>query len=346
MPIGVLAFPIYWRNFTLRDLKFLLLFSVILATAIQTSSGLFELALLGIGPLIAVILRTMDLSELSQNAISLLLLILLLDALVAGFLTSGLRGGSILTKEPSHSARVFYTVLFIKSLIGRGSGWVGLCFGSIFLLINKSSSGLLFFLFYIGFLLFRRGFRSKAFVLGVSGSFLVFLAIFYVPIEYLSSLRFYQTVEAVIHLLAGTTSRDSVELAQYVGGRRLTQSIAGFMASSWNGVGLGESVTVFLGMARDAGFDIAKIGRIAERAQSPTSYFSQIAFEAGLLRFALCLVLIVYAFRPSKNQILTFLFAFFQLFFLSTTTTPFPWIFLGLSCNTYGVYCGRRGIGA
>jgi len=331
VPLGVLlASPKYLLEIGFFSKIFVSLYLILLVFHIQGTGGILELLKLSVGIVIFICFqRTSYINRF------LLLSILMLFMVDSALHMGGFRGGTWLTSEPSHSARAFYTFLFVYILYFQYNKAVIVVFGLVYLIANKSTSGALFFIFILFFMYYKK-FNIRAFIRLVV--VLMVLIAVSLSIDSFKNSRFVDGIARLGMLVTLVENNESLAFALTQGGsRRLSQSIAGFYVSGLFGHGLGVSNELFKSTTEGTEIDLNEVKRLEDLNVAPTSYASQITFEAGWIAFLVLFAFLYSSFvgMYTKARLLVGGFGFLQLLLFSTTTTPFPWIFMGIACNRF-----------
>ena len=333
-PLGIILVPLTRQFVFLKKELLAMLFLVIaLLLSVKNYSSLFELCKLMIGPLALIYFKNIDLHSEYFKKIALIVLgIYFFEGLLS--LRYGFSGRSVtfLTQEPSHSARAFYSFLIVCYLCNQRIATKLIITGFIFLILNKSMSAVIFYFFFLTLLVINYGLYRR-FILWVIPLVLVFSGFLYQ--SSFQDMRFVEGMRRVFSYESLVERGDnSASILTYIGSRRLSQSLAGFMTSDWYGKGLGQSADLFFLDTQGGVIDLTTVSRLSSLEVNPTSYSSQLAYEAGILSLIplFLLLLVVYKIRLN-NSLLFFSFGVFQLMLFSTTTSIFPWLFIGLAAN-------------
>lgn len=326
-PFGALITPFY--RISSRDKIYFGLLAIIIATGINDFTSVKEAALLLLGPSVFLLMKNITLRDENSfdNIIKFTMIILTIDAIFLGF--SGLRGGTYLTLEPSHSARLFYSLIIFRLIISATR--TNVFWMLVFLFANKSMFAALFTLIYLNYLFFYQAtFKQKMQILSIFVTTVTLLM--------LSNIenRFTRHFSTVFKLVQTSDVADLVFLSNAIGSRRITQSLGGYILADESGYGLGRAREKFVEVSEGSSYDVTGISRIKDKGGGPTSWYSQVTFELGVIR-ALLIAFIFglwIRFRFSYWACV----ALFLLLLTSTTTMPSAWCILGVALNKNARY--------
>jgi hypothetical protein len=323
-PIGVLALAMI--RISMRDYVFLSGYILLVLSAVSTLGGLQEAILLCVGPAIYLVVRNIQIFDLRKfdKIVMGFILLLIADACVMGF--SGMRGGTFITLEPSHSARFFFgLVIFRRLVLFRSTSLLLLL---VVLFANKSMFAFVFLSGYC-FSLFLYDWNNKKRGLALIVTSVLLSGLYYIQLEN----RFIQHLLTMQNVLSSIETPELVELSSKLGTRRATQALGGFILATPSGHGLGTSRVVFSEISANSDFDVSSISRIADKGGGPSSYFSQVWFELGYIRGILLLLLLSAWFRHRFDY--WSVFSLILLAFTSTTTMPTAWLILASSHRSF-----------
>lgn len=244
----------------------------------------------------------------------------------------GLRGANGFTSEPSHVGRLFVTLLFVACIL-KIRGWrTWLVLAIPFIVMNRSASAFLLLVALIAALLYS---RSKIlFALAVAAAAATF--------PYFAGLN-YRFVEEIRRLWTALTSgggtQSIVELLGTAGGRRAIQTAIGYVSLIYYplGHGVASYLVDFRGVAATMGFALSDFSTYdtldSLGALKPSSYFSQIAYDYGLLGIAPLAALVIgikreYRLDRSPLALMCLAVGVLQLVVATTTTEPWPWVMI------------------
>lgn len=332
-PIGALAFFLGLVKFTKKDLIFLLSYLIVLLTASKTNNGVFECILLMIGPLLMV-QASKNFHLVPIKFLMLFIYLVFIDAVIGSILTGGgFRGGTLIMKEPAHAGRLYFFLLSVYICINRRISLHLMILSFLFLVLNKSLFGFVYFSFSV-LLLFILANKKKKVI--ISSSILVFIYCISIMDLSNSKIRFLNQVGVIKASFVGLEDMSQLRTVGFlslIGSRRVAQSVAGYVLSTREGYGLGNG-SLLLSKSAGSNFDLNSNAYIAKRAPSPTSYLSQLFFEAGYVRAIILFMFLMLYLKFRFNSLAVF--ALLLLMTVSTTTMPFAWLYLGLSRKILG----------
>lgn len=258
-----------------------------------------------------------------------LLIALLIEAMIGKIVSSDIRVATFLTLEPSHSARIYATLLLILLANGANIKMI-VPLSALFTILNGSVASLVFFLFYIivSFGMARPKSRIELMVL-VAPALLAAILLY---ATYFPNNRVSDFIERNASVVTEKTTGTSLSpVLQTAGGPRIAQAFAGFYLSTPIGHGLGEGRNLRT-HAMGTLVDFSDVPYIMQRASAePASYFSQLSYALGYVSVFVMIVWLASFIRFSYFGIFAFSFGLLQLVFFSTTTMPTPWFFLAAS---------------
>ena len=252
------------------------------------------------------------------------------------------RGISLLFSEPSHAARAIWilTLLFAMSF-NRMTNAQQLGYGAIlcFLIITNGSATV--YALIVMTAVVYSGFNAREKVKWIFR--LLILVTGVVLLIYIMILFDAGRIADIYKRLSVTAEGGlSVEILKVFGGIRLVSEYAALKIFLVNpfGLGVGSSQFETLPMLTSMGIDetnnwfIRTLYEWYDRdTLKPSSYFTQMLVDVGILGVMLFLYLFVRLFRVVVRKPLYLAFAvvaLLQLLFLSTTSIPAPWVVLGL----------------
>ena len=266
-----------------------------------------------------------------RSTILFFLFILLIEGLVSAFLFgTGARSKVVTTLEPSHSARLFFSLFMLLCVVNRPR--LSYCFlAAGFVLVNKSASSVMFFIFTIT-LLFIQYAPAKLIVRYLfSILFIFFLSIFVVsllPPGWGNGHRGLSFLESLFNLQL----TDITRLVAILGGARLISDYVTYSGSEFLGHGIGSNSILVDSLVTVEVLDTSA-GQYVDNTIgfSASSFGAQVSFDMGL---STLLLLFIFTF-PLKFRTFVSLyvwaFAWFQILVYSSTTMITPWFFLALS---------------
>ena len=328
VPIGGVLAAFQLRNLRWVDVAFLPAYGALLVAHVDGGWDVLEVAKLLVGPVIYLYVRRVRLTGLS-TLLATLGVLFFGEAMLGRAISDDLRSATFLTLEPSHSARAYYTVLFLW-IVTTGRMRLPLAAAFAFVAFNVSLSSVVFTAFLTAFVSVRRiGVPHALRFFAASGAALAILA------GFITAFPDTRVASAWERLGTATTlARTDGAYAQVLfvaGGPRVAQSAAAFGTSSFWGYGLGYGANLRR-HSEDTPFDLTEVPYIMRRPSAePASYLSQVAFEGGIVTALLLLAWFATVRPRGWRGGLTWAFALVQLVVYSTTTMPTPWIFLALA---------------
>lgn len=341
-PLGVLLAPLFARRFHTRDLFFFLVVALWMCIRSLRSFDVLEAVLLLMGPAIYLfsksIFQTVKAGSSSWLNFSWgVITLCLLDAVIGYAASEGARSSTLLTYEPSHTARIFY-VFSIIAMIKAKRVFALTSTAFIFWFFNASVTALIGAVLLLCLVVARsRRFTTAAVVvlvgLGVSLMMIVpdAVKLEHRSLQHLKEISRFQLEESAVGAL------------NTVGGPRLVLSFAGFYHASLVGYGVGAGNT--LGVhAAGSDFDPAEVPYIAGLGVEVNSYMSQIAYEVGWVGVALFIAWLAPSVRGRMTRVslVVWSFAWLNLILFSTTTTPTPWVLMALANSRFVVSSGCK----
>lgn len=330
-PLGVLLAPLFVRRFHTRDLFFFLVVALWLCSRSLGSFDVLEAVLLLVGPAIYLFSKSIFQTIKAESSCWLnfswgVITLCLLDAVTGYAVSEGTRSSTVLTYEPSHTARIFYVFSIIAMIKTKRVFFLTLT-AFIFLFFNASVTALVGAALLLCLVVARsRRFITAAVIalvgLGVSLTMIVPDA---VQLEH-------RSLQHLKGISGFGFEESAVEALNTVGGPRLVLSFAGFYHASLLGHGVGAGNTVGL-IAAGSNFDPAVVPYIAGLGVEVNSYMSQIAYEVGWVGVALFIAWFTPAVRGRMPgvSLVVWSFAWLNLVLFSTTTAPTPWVLMALA---------------
>lgn len=330
LPFGYAVMPFlalggyfrYYKKFLILSVLFMLTNLLIL----PSMGGMLEAFKILYGPFL-VLLWAQHTDRINIRLIDFCVLVFIIDGILGQ--TTGVRNLSIITNEPSHSARfmfmlgVYYILFFERREILLRLGML-----FVALLLNGSLTAI-----GMGLLLVPLFLRLRLVQYGIA-MILVVLGIYL--LQKYADLSSLPRLQHQLNRISSYNGTDFYQTLYFWGGPRLTLSIFAFLNAPWIGAGLGQDYNLVLISAENLstlhGIDFL----VRRDFNNASSYMSQLLFEFGLafsLAFiALFCLAIARDFRLN-SAVLLFL-GLLQLFFFSSTLMPTGWILIGLALRS------------
>ncbi|MDR9392637.1 MAG: hypothetical protein RI554_11500 [Trueperaceae bacterium] len=328
VPVGSVLAAFQIRRLRWVDVLFLPTYVALLVAHVDGAWDALEVAKLLVGPVIYLYVRRVRLDGLAPLLIG-LVAFFFAEAVVGRIVSDDLRSATFLTLEPSHSARAYYTALFLW-VVTTGRAGFALVAAFAFVAFNVSLSSVVFTAFLTAFVSVRRiGVVHVLRLLGASAVTVALLAAFVVTFPETRVANAWERVGDATEL--AQSERAYARVLFVAGGPRVAQSAAAFGTSTLWGHGLGYGVHLRT-HSEGSPFDLTKVPYIMGLPSAgPASYLSQVAFEAGGVTLVALLAWLLTVRPHGWRAGLTWVFALVQLLVYSTTTMPTPWIFLALA---------------
>lgn len=321
-PLGVLLTPLFLRKLSISLLIFFIFFIFTSFLQFKSAIDLFNASLLIAPVFIYLLFNQFKTIAMYKFVLDMLLVIFLIEAVIGGlFFSDTIRSASFITQEPSHSARAFFVTVFLRSICLENKRQFNylIIISVIFIATNKSLSSIVMLL---PLLLSNLRIALKASI------FLILIFSIGLTPERLNIIK--SGVENIPQI---DDSQTLVEVAS-IGSRRLVQSLSAYENSKLiGGVGAGRGNIELVKDSIDSTFSLKSIeNRLRSDSVNigPSSYFSQMSYEYGILITLLLFWCISITRNLSFNGWLWFMSSIGQLLFFSTTLMPTPWIILGV----------------
>lgn len=270
-----------------------------------------------------------------------------------GLSDSGIRGISLTYSEPAHAARFIFLLfscaafLYLRKELSK-QGFVRICILVMALSFATRSATVfgifaLYFIFYAFFVFILNSslYRVIRFLLLFIAlcSLMIMVSIYFEWYKYGRIGQLYISANEVYH------NGFSIDDLQLFGSIRFISVIAAYYGGfdSISGLGVGGGALNLLSYISKFGFNVSDIGFIQNQMTSdilkPGSYIAQVVLDLGMVGYFFSLLFAFYSFRfvlksHSPMMISIGVCSLLQLFFMSTTTIPVPWIALALSIKS------------
>lgn len=330
--IGALPFGAVFLPFIIRGLsKYIFWYGVVFlitsAFYIKNVIGLAEALMYFVPLLIYQYFQNLPNIRSYRSPILLFLWVFFAEAILGSLVSeSGIRSTVLITLEPSHSARAFFTFLFlyVAGLPPKSNILPVLLIAVTYVILNKSLSA---FLMCVPFFFYKINLK-------------IIIAVFLIVVGLTFDMpkRVSSQIDNVQQIYSRTTSFDQLDLLtlSIIGSRRFSQSVSGFGLSRWfSGVGPGNGKEELLSSSAGTMFDLVDVVEMNqlsdETAVGPSSYLSSLAYEYGAI-FSLVVVLIILQALPplSFYNRIWFLVGMVQLLLFSSSVFPTAWVILGV----------------
>lgn len=250
--------------------------------------------------------------------------IFFIEAIFGKFMSSEARSLTYITQEPSHSARVFFLLLYLRTISERDKSLKYITVAAIYIFFNQSFTALLMFLPLV--------FVNLKFLGAILSTLILALSLNILP----------DRIHTQIYNVAGGFKKLNEANAQVIAilaSRRAAQAVGSYYLSEpLTGVGSGNAQSYLVDEASGTWIDFTYLVRENESLDrnskiGASAYLAQVSYEHGYIFTLIQLFILIFIFRPRWKiyDVTWHAIGVIQLLLFSSTLMPTAWVILGVN---------------